>query len=79
MNQKARAQLRVLGTCIVQSRRGVNEVPLRQSIVCLLHTNKIVVMKLNRNTHPHMLRALTWKQVALLKGLETKVVKHKVT
>ena len=57
----------------------MNEVALRQSLVGLLDIAEVGLMKLDSHAHPHVLRALTGKEVTLLQGLEPEVVKHKIT
>ena len=78
VDQKARRQLGMVRARVEQCRSRMDKVALRQGIVGLLHTVESSAMQLNGHTHPHVLRALTGKQVALLQGLETKVVKHEI-
>lgn len=58
----------------------MNELALRKEILGLLDLCKIVPMKLDGDTHPHVLRTLlTREKIPLLQRLEAKLVKHEVT
>ena len=63
----------------------MDEKSLTQRIIGLLHLSITRPVELDRHTHPHVLRTLpdttvaTLEHVAVLKRLETKVLKHEVT
>ena len=63
----------------------MNEKALRQRIIRLLDLLHAISMELNGYAHPHVLGALPYKarptteQISILKGLKSKIVKHKVT